>query len=101
MESSTPKKPATRADAAYLLMLGFVGSAVTHYLTLVPHICLILASIGIIVGLAGLIDPRIYHAALKKPGEDISLYPTWIRASAWACWIVSFIVLALLLLGII
>jgi hypothetical protein len=89
-----------RATAAQTLFAGVVAAGVVALmwpLGAVSAMALVLAPSMLLLGVAGLIDPRILQAALKKPGESVAHLPPWTKVVGCACWAPSAVVLACLL----
>jgi len=90
-----------RRVAIQTLVAGVIATILcffTSQLGFVSRIALVLAPSLLLLGLAGLVDPRILRAALKKPGESVAHLPRWAKIIAYMCWLPTFVLLGYLLL---
>ena len=55
----------------------------------------VLAPSLVLLGIAGLVDPRTLRAALRKPGETVDC-PRWATVIGYACWTPSVLLLGYL-----
>ena len=60
-------------------------------------VALVLAPSLLLLSVAGLVDPRILHAALRKPGESVAHLPLCAKIVGYACWSPTFAMLGYLL----
>ena len=86
-----------RKTVAQTLVAGIVAAFLclfTSYSGFVSRLALVLAPSLLVLGVVGLVDIRIFRAAIRKPGESMAHLPLWVRAAGYACWCPTIAVLA-------
>lgn len=96
-----PPNRIDRKTALQTLVAGVVAAAlciVTWPFGFFSRFALAFSPAFLLLGVAGMIDPRILQGALKKPGESISHLPRWAKYVGYLCWAPTFVVLGWMLL---